>query len=155
MLDPESNFLLFLENLSLPPTILEAVLSGYSAIFEDMSGTSSTMYSDGIGNPTSDHALGNELDLNFDWKLHLNNTDIDDSDQWNGGENTINHPIVKALAINDLTKVTTAQPEHAAVFHGTDFYGKYIGQLSAKVDEFAPLPSHVDSDEGSVRILTF
>ena len=154
MFDPESTFLLFLENLDCPPHILEAVLSGYSAIFEEMSGTASSMYSDGIGNPSSDHALGNELP-DFDWKLHLNNTDIDDSDQWNGGENTVNHPIVKALAINDLTKVTTAQPEHAENFHGTDFYAKYIANLSAKVDEYAPLPSHIDSDEGSVRILTF
>ena len=156
MLDTEATFLSFVESIDCPPKLLEAVLRGYSAIFEDMSGTSDSLYSDGVGNARSDHALGNETaPWSWDGQFYMNTTDIDDSENWNGGEDTDDHPVVMALNLNDMTKVTTAQPEHMDKFHGTEYYPKYIGNLMKTAGQFKAKPEHVGSDEGTVHILGF
>lgn len=106
--------------------LYEVCLMCYQMIFKSFSGTSASMYSDGIHD--IDHSSCCSM---------LNDTNIDDSsNDWTGSEmeefDLEESDLIDELKINDILHVTTPH-DNASIevqsFHGTEAYDRFSRYL--------------------------
>jgi hypothetical protein len=144
----------FISRVVLSTPLHECVLSGYIAIFEDMSNTTDSMYSNGGAAPDSEYFASPNKPTSFG----LVTTDMDDSDQWNGSEmddfDGDDSDLVDELKIYDITHVTTQiDNNHPLVdkFHSTAPYVGIINMIkdNADTDRFDP-KSHIGKKKTGV-----
>ena len=79
------------------------------------------------------HIKGHKAHSEYTETNKLNDTDMDDSDQWNGShENFGGKPsnLVNTLKINNLKHVTTHSGENVKLFHGNPTYSKLVKAIS-------------------------
>lgn len=110
---------------------------------EDLSGSDAIGFAPMMTNPPAEYSPEHPL----------NTTDCDDSDAWNGGVDTTKDSLVNELNIFDQSTVTTDQAGLIPQFHGTDYYAKFIGDQTARINDSKNLPSHLT--DGSKITLKF
>ena len=79
------------------------------------------------------HIGGHKNQSSYTETNKLNDTDMDDSDQWNGSQQNFGgkpSPLVNTLKINNLKHVTTHAGENVKLFHGNSTYGKLVKAFS-------------------------
>lgn len=147
----------FISSVVLSTQLHECIQSGYAAIFEDMSSTTDSMYSNGGGVPDSEYFTSPNKPASFS----LITTEMDDSDQWNGSEmddfDGDESDLVDELKINDLTHVTTPIDNSDPLvdkFQSTQSYDGIINIIknNADSDNFDP-KKHVNKKTTGVHYL--
>lgn len=155
--------LTLIESLDIPEPIRSHVIDGYSHIFESLSGTSGAMYSDGVGDiPSSDYFVGGFKQMSsYIPTTSLIDTNMDDSENWNGSEmdefDLEESDLIDELKINDITHVTTPHDNNSTevdLFQATDTYNSLIDKVDdlGKLNRFST--KQLGKKDGGVYHLT-
>jgi hypothetical protein len=119
-----------------------ALMSGYTVIFEDsMTSTSGDMYSNGIK------------------PIELATTNADDGTEYVGDEmetfGAEPSDLVDDLDLFDIEKVTMHDNNDAlkAKFQATNTYKTLIPQMKSTIDSHKLMQSHMNTSDGGVKIL--
>lgn len=142
----------------------ESIANGYESLFEDVSGTSSALYSDGVGQvPESEYFASVGVPLAQKWMgPSVVTTEMDDSDQWNGSEmddfDGDDSDLIEELKINDLTHVTTPIDNNdplVDIFHSTGSYKHITNTIKGIADGDAFDLKHIaDKKSGVYHLAT-